>query len=34
MDRTEKRLEVALEAIKQQITLATGIIGATLQVIS
>jgi len=30
MDRAEKRLDIALEAIKQQITLATGILGATL----
>src|SRR5574341_23256 len=30
MDREEKRLDIALEAIKQQITLATGILGATL----
>ena len=30
MDRAEKRLDLAVEAIKQQITLATGILGATL----
>lgn len=30
MNRPEKRLEIALEAIKQQITLATGILGVTL----
>lgn len=30
MDRAEKRLEITLEAVKQQITLAAGIIGATL----
>ena len=30
MDRLEKRLEIAVEAVTQQITLATGIIGATL----
>lgn len=30
MEREEKRLDIALEAIKQQITLATAIIGASL----
>lgn len=30
MDRDQKRLDLATEAVKQQITLATAIIGATL----
>lgn len=30
MDREEQRLELATESVKQQITLATAIIGATL----
>ena len=30
MNREEKRLDIAIEAVKQQITLATAIIGASL----